>query len=271
MSRLDETKLEKIRRCSGKIICRCPACFEEGHDKTGNHLSVLPNGRFACVQFPGNEGIEHRKRIFALVGVRDEIAGSGRNDSEPRKKFVCAYDYTDEFGKQLFQVVRYKVPPPKNKHFYQRHAGESGWIWNMKGVRRVLYHLPEVIAAERVIVVEGEKDAENLTKLGFTATTNVGGAEKWRDEYSEMLRGKDVIIIGDNDDDGRAHVAKLIRSLSGIARSLKHASVPDKFKDVSAFLGLKLPEMAKQAITNLITDAPELPPAESVPARAAPV
>jgi 5S rRNA maturation endonuclease (ribonuclease M5) len=272
MSALDLSKLEKAKHKEGGIIiARCPACAEQGHDKTGEHLSVWPSGKFACVQFSGPEGSEHRKRIFALVGVPDEIAGSGRNDSEPRKEFVCAYDYTDESGKQLFQVVRYKVSPPKNKTFYQRHEGESGWIWNMKGVRRVVYHLPEVIAAETVIITEGEKDADKLVSLGFVATTNVGGAEKWRPEYSEVLRGKDVIIIGDNDEQGRAHVAKLITELRGIARSLKHAPVPDKFKDVSAFIGLKLPEVAKQAINKLIGDAPMLPPAESVPARAAPV
>ena len=203
MSALDLSKLEKAKHTEGGIIiARCPACAEQGHDKTGEHLSVWPSGKFACVQFSGPEGSEHRKRIFALVGVPDEIAGSGRNDSEPRKEFVCAYDYTDESGKQLFQVVRYKVSPPKNKTFYQRHEGESGWIWNMKGVRRVVYHLPEVIAAETVIITEGEKDADKLVSLGFVATTNVGGAEKWRPEYSEVLRGKDVIIIGDNDEQG---------------------------------------------------------------------
>ena len=72
MSRLDETRLENVRRRGERIICRCPACFEQGHDKTGNHLSIQPSGAFACVQFPGDEGIEHRKRIFALVGVRNE-------------------------------------------------------------------------------------------------------------------------------------------------------------------------------------------------------
>ena len=51
--------------------------------------------------------------------------------------------------------------------------------------------LPEVIAAQTIFVAEGEKDADNLRALGFTATTNPLGAEKWRDEYSETLRGQD--------------------------------------------------------------------------------
>jgi hypothetical protein len=73
MSELDQTKLEeKKNRKTGGITARCPACFEHGHDKTGNHLVIWPSGKFGCIQFPGDQGIEHRKRIFALVGVRDE-------------------------------------------------------------------------------------------------------------------------------------------------------------------------------------------------------
>ena len=192
MSRLDETRLEKVRERAGKTIARCPVCFQDGRDKTGEHLVIKEDGKFGCVAYPGDsaEAKEHRKRIFALVGVRDE-SGASRNDSEPRKEFVCAYKYNDESGKQLFQVVRYKVPPPKNKTFLQRHEGESGgWVWNMKGVRRVPYHLPEVIAAQTVIVVEGEKDADKLVSLGFVATTNVGGAEKWRPSTMRFSVGK---------------------------------------------------------------------------------
>lgn len=70
MSRLDETRLENAVERGGHIVCRCPACFEQGHDKTGNHLSVWPSGAFACVQFPRDEGTEHRKRIFELVGIK---------------------------------------------------------------------------------------------------------------------------------------------------------------------------------------------------------
>ena len=54
-------------------------------------------------------------------------------------------------------------------------------------MERVLYRLPDVAAAVRqgrvVFVVEGEKDADALARLGLAATTNVGGAGKWRAEY----------------------------------------------------------------------------------------
>ena len=49
----------------------------------------------------------------------------------------------------------------------------------MQGVERVLYRLPEVLAAGEVWVVEGEKDADSLAALGIVATCNAGGAGKW--------------------------------------------------------------------------------------------
>jgi CHC2-type zinc finger protein len=99
-----------------------------------------------------------------------ELAG-GRNGSEPAARLVKTYDYTDECGELLYQVCRYDP-----KDFKQRRPdGRSGWVWSTVNVRRVVYRLPEVIAAQMVIVTEGEKDADNLAGLGFVATCNCGG------------------------------------------------------------------------------------------------
>jgi Protein of unknown function (DUF3631) len=134
---------------------------------------------------------------------------------------VATYDYADESGAPLFQVVRFAP-----KDFRQRRPnGKGGWTWSLGKTRRVLYRLPEVrdaVARGRlVVIVEGEKDADNLRKLGFTATCNAGGANKWRAEYNESLRDADVVIIGDNDDPGRAHVAHVASSLHGVARRVR--------------------------------------------------
>ena len=70
-------------------------------------------------------------------------------------------------------------------------TSSGGWAWNVKGVRRVLYRLPELLARpdETVYVVEGEKDADRLASLGLLATTNSGGAGKWQDQYAETPPG----------------------------------------------------------------------------------
>ncbi len=122
---------------------------------------------------------------------------NGKASSSPR--IVAIYDYVNESGQKLFEVVRYDP-----KSFRQRRPdGHGGHVWNLDGVRLVPYRLPELIKAVAsgcvVYVVEGEKDADMLTGMGIPATTNPMGAGKWRDEFSEFLRGADVVILPDND------------------------------------------------------------------------
>jgi hypothetical protein len=69
---LDVTRLEKVRRHpSGKITARCPACAADGGDRTGNHLVIFPDDKFACAAHAGDR--DHRKLIMALVGDRSGI------------------------------------------------------------------------------------------------------------------------------------------------------------------------------------------------------
>ncbi len=66
---LDVAKLEKVRELAGGIVqARCPACAEGGNDRSGEHLRIYPDGKFGCCVHP-KDG-DHRKRIWALAGVR---------------------------------------------------------------------------------------------------------------------------------------------------------------------------------------------------------
>jgi hypothetical protein len=168
------------------------------------------------------------------------------SDDQPKEKFkfVCAYDYRDAKGDLSFQACRMQRPNPKKpagyeKTFMQRRpAGKEGvWFWNMEGVERVLYQLPKILKTQGAIVVaEGEKDCDNLYKIGFVATTNVGGAGKWMEPYSDVLKDREVILCGDNDDAGRKHTDEILKSLAGKAKSVRLVRIPEPFKDVTEFL-----------------------------------
>ncbi len=65
------SKLENVMRgIDGKLVARCPACAAAGDDTKGNHLVIYPDGRFACVVYPGTttEAVAHRKKIYRLAG-----------------------------------------------------------------------------------------------------------------------------------------------------------------------------------------------------------
>jgi hypothetical protein len=148
------------------------------------------------------------------------------------RKIAKAFDYLDEFGVLLYQSVRYEP-----KDFSQRRPdGNGGWIDNLDGVRRVLYRLPEVIAAveagKSIAIVEGEKDADNLRELGFVATTCPMGAGKWDLAYNEYLCGADdVVIVGDNDDAGRKHVQNVAQQLAGVAKRVRVLELVAQWKE----------------------------------------
>jgi 5S rRNA maturation endonuclease (ribonuclease M5) len=147
----------------------------------------------------------------------------GGSEADP---IVAAYDYPDESGQVLFQKVRTAA-----KRFWQRRPnGNGNWINDTKGVRKLIYQLPQVVEAigndEIVVVVEDEKDADNLIKLGVRATCSQEAAKpgqkpKWRPEYSELLRDADVVVILDHDEPGRAHAQATAESLQGIARRVR--------------------------------------------------
>jgi hypothetical protein len=138
---------------------------------------------------------------------------------EPQQgsSIAAVYEYRDEDRTLLFQVCRFEP-----KDFRPRRPDGR---YTLEGVRRVLYRLPDVLKAiaegSTIHLVEGEKDADNLHKLGVTATTNAGGANKWRSEYSESLRGAHVVLIPDNDEPGRKHVEQVAAALTGIAKQIR--------------------------------------------------
>lgn len=148
---------------------------------------------------------------------------------KPRKastKIVATYDYRDESGELLMQVVRMEP-----KTFRQRRpdpTARDGWAWSVKDVRVVPYRLPELLAAPEAVVylVEGEKDADRLASVGLVATTNAGGAGKWTQSHSQFLRGRRVVILPDNDEPGRAHAQKVMKALKGVATDVRTVTLP---------------------------------------------
>lgn len=170
------------------------------------------------------------------------------NDRKPDSRgtlgpIVATYDYTDTDGTLLYQVVRYAP-----KDFRQRRPnGKGGWISNLDGVGRVLYRLPELLAADpdkTVFICEGEKDADKLAARGLVATTNSGGAGKWNQiKDLTALEGRQVVILPDNDpgEQGLRHAEQVATSLQRIAASVKRLKLPglpDDGGDVSDWIDL---------------------------------
>jgi putative DNA primase/helicase len=155
------------------------------------------------------------------------------NDLGPIK---AIYDYTDEAGERLYQVLRFE-PLNAPKTFRQR-KGPDQKRWSIRGVRIVPFRLHELIkelaAGRTIFVVEGEKDVITLRQHGIAATCNPMGAGKWRPEFNQTLKGADVVICGDNDEPGREHVMLVAANLHGVARRLRVLDLATFWPEIQA-------------------------------------
>lgn len=194
-------RLERVEHRQGYSVARCPA-----HEDVKASLSVTESaeGRILLKCFAG---CSYEDIISALQIESKELSGKGGGSREEE----IVYQYVYEDGSPAYEVVRFP-----GKDFRQRHYENGEVVWTMKGVRKVLYHLPDVLqaaaAGKVVFVCAGEKDADAVREAGEIATCNVGGEgkNKWHDDYSRCLIGAKVVVIVDKDETGRKH-AKAVR------------------------------------------------------------
>lgn len=146
------------------------------------------------------------------------------NGSGERRQVIASFVYMQQDGTPYLKVLKYNTKP----RFSQHHWTGLGWESGKPDGDPILYRMPELLMSvhDTVFVVEGEKDADRLTALGFVATTNPEGAGKWRDCFNHFLSGKTVHILSDNDDVGRKHSQDVARSLYGVAGSVRVVSLP---------------------------------------------
>ena len=238
-------RFPSARRNGANWMALCPAHA----DKNPSLAISEKNGKILLNCFAGCK----KDAICAAAGMemRDLFLDgkTGKNGNPGR--IVETYPYHDEEGNVLFEVVRLEP-----KDFRQRRpGGDGGWIWSIEGTRRVLYCLRGVMAADQVIITEGERDAQTaaLFALPLTyGTTNPGGAGKWKNEYNQYLRAKHVVIIADADEPGRKHARQVAASVHPVAASVKMLEMPGA-KDLTEW---KERGGRKEQLEALIKNAP---------------
>ena len=264
------SRFERVSRSgSAKARARCPA-----HEDRNPSLSLWHDPDTGRHNLKCHAGCD-RDTVLGAVGLswKDVTPPKPGQDSDP----WVFYDYVDESGKLLYQVVR-----TSDKKFLQRRPAapedpeskvrvdQAGnrWMWKGGKTQRVLYRLPQIVdavkAGRTVFIVEGEKDADNLSCLGLEATTNPGGAGKWLKRFAKSLSGADVIVIPDNDGPekgfpGQDHACKVVRSLSGKVKRVRVLELPGEKngRPVNDFSDWRAAGGTKDELLRLAESAPE--------------
>lgn len=228
-------RLKGVRRGGRGIAANCPA-----HDDKHQSLSVCEgDGRILVKCFAGcsTETIVDKlgltwKDLFDKNITKPSFNSLGESVNPTvltnRSQGVVYFDksqgrihevypYVDEEGRLLYENVRYY---PKN--FRQRRYDVGGQaVWNLEGVRRVPYRLPEIIDAKAkgtdIFLCEGEKDADALRELGFVATS----FKNWKEEFNQFIEGVHVVVVQDHDIPGVTQATEAAKILLKSAASVK--------------------------------------------------
>jgi hypothetical protein len=223
-------------RGSGHYMVRCPV--KDHEDKHPSCLLNQSTDSWKC--FSGGEKGGKLDLVIAAGIAKDRPsaaeflrARSGKPiqaiDQPPEKstqrrgpiekleneRLTGTYEYFDETGKLLYEYLRYEgtgVDGGRDKRFVGKAPdGKGGWKYNLAGIRRVPYRLPQLVAArdaevkQSILVVEGEKHADVLGALKFVATTNAGGTSyEWPLSWAKHFSGGSrILLIPDADAPGR--------------------------------------------------------------------
>lgn len=202
------------RKSGAGWSARCPA-----HDDKNPSLSIS-EGREGGVVVHCHAGCTTERVCTALgLDLTDLAPPKSEQNGNGHRHEVARYRYEDETSSHVYDVIRWDP-----KGFSQAPADGRRGAGAMQGVRRVPYHLPQLIAAIKagtpIYVCEGEKDADAITKAGGVATTNPGGAGKWQASYNPYFAGANVVIIADQDDVGRRHADEVKAHLTPVAQSV---------------------------------------------------
>lgn len=219
------SKLQKFHESGNGYTACCPA-----HADKNPSLSITKEPDKILLKCHANCSFDE---IVGALGMKSK---NFFRPTEGRSKTVAVYDYCDANEVLLYQVVRQEP-----KKFYQRRPDKDNpgkFINNLKDTERVFYKLSLLLkgvnAGQSIHITEGEKDCEALLKLDYCATTIAGGTGGiYPKDFGKILRGKEVVIWGDNDEQGIKCAEKRARYLVGrsFTNNVK-ICYPDKGKDI---------------------------------------
>jgi hypothetical protein len=203
-------------------LAKCPA-----HDDRTASLAIR-EGTDQRILLHCHAGCETEAILSALgLDAAALFLEDAAKPSRAKMEIAETYDYRDPQTHDLLYQVCRLIP----KDFRPRRPnGKGGWLWNLTDVRRVLYRLDEWQGQRVGLIVEGEKDVDAAWALGIPATTNVGGAGKWRPEDTQYLVDagvQKVAIIPDADVPGRQHAIQVAYSTFTAGLEVRIVPLPD--------------------------------------------
>ena len=222
------SKLDKVKQTKNGIEALCPSHNDKSPSLTASYTKER-------ILFKCQAGCSFESVVSALGMEENQFFV--QEEKTKSKTIESTYRYKDKDGNHVMDIVRFKP-----KDFRPRRPDGK---WNLEGVTRVPYRLPQMLEAKKIgkgiVLVEGEKDCNNAAKVGLTATTFCGGTGKWRDEYLKWFEDANVACVPDNDHAGRKGMDIIASKIIKVAKSVLWLELPDipEKDDLSDWLNIK--------------------------------
>ena len=258
-------RLEGVKGRDGKYMARCP---NHGDSTPSLSVSLGSDNKILLKCFAGcsteaivwSMGLE-LKDLFA------EPAAAFPTYGEPKTNQPATQEAEYLYAGGTLKKLKYRRADG-SKFCTWRHLKGGKWEKGRNNILPGLYQsqpdLPEIF-----FLVEGEKDVDNLKKAGMVAVSLPDGSQsKWEDPYNAVFKGKQVVILPDNDEPGKKYAQMCAEKLHGNAANiwivdLKQAwpEIPEK-GDISDLIFRLGADVAIQKVMDLLQTTPEwMPPA----------
>lgn len=212
---------------------RCPAHDDKKESlsvSTGRNGSIILNCHAGCrtADILDRMGLKYAD----LYPDTDSPTVTYKPRTAPSKDSKQGFNFNDVVAVYTYTNGTRKLRD-RNKNFFWQHLEGKEWKAKRGNAPHVLYKAGK--PQDTIFIVEGEKDADTMGKLGFYALSpenGAGGQSKWLDTYNADVAGKTVLIIPDNDSVGQAFADAISNSIKDITKAVRVLDLKTVWADI---------------------------------------
>lgn len=236
--------------CNSKGKAKCPfhppdnhpsftISFDEGiwkwydpHDETGGTI-VDFECKFA--KLTEKQAIKRLLERFGNKKLPTAKKSVPANYKIPIKKII-PYIYKDLDGNEVLKKEK-KIHADGSKTYAWCHKKDGQWNFTIGDFELIPYRLDQFKDHDKIILCEGEKDADTINSLGLGefATTAPAGASSWPSSITKYFAGKEIVFLYDVgvEEEVKDHASELKRTYPDMKVFIASVPLEEKNADIT--------------------------------------
>jgi len=202
-----------------------------------------------------------KEGLSAKEAIRKLLKEFNSNNLETKKiKIERKHIYRDIKGQPVLIKIKYKNSSGNTLWAFMHKNKNGEWKSGKGNYELIPYNLDKFENHEKVIICEGEKDADTINALGIGlfATSAPTGKGNWPDcltKYFEHFKEITFLYDVGNDEDARKHALKLQSAFPNMKIYIAKVPLEQKEADITDYLEQK--QMKIEAINDILNNPDE--------------